>query len=138
MTSLSGSVTPVNAISATAGAGTADGLTLIPRGQSSSVRMAQSSGAQVIGLANAGADTIIAIKQAAEFGVTPKEPLAGLLMFITDVHSLGLKTTQGMYLTEGFYWDLNDETRAWSKRFFAQHKRMPTMVDFSLDRALLS
>ena len=49
-------------------------------------------------------------------------------MFITDVHSLGLKTTQGMYLTEGFYWDLNDETRAWSKRFFTTHKRMPTMV----------
>ena len=49
-------------------------------------------------------------------------------MFITDIHSLGLKATQGMYLTEGFYWDLNDETRAWSKRFFEQHKRMPTMV----------
>ena len=48
--------------------------------------------------------------------------------FITDVHSLGLKTTQGMYLTEGFYWDLNDETRAWSKRFFDKHKRMPTMA----------
>jgi branched-chain amino acid transport system substrate-binding protein len=95
---------------------------------SSFLLKAQSSGAQVIGLANAGGDTINAIKQAAEFGVTPKQPLAGLLMFITDVHSLGLKTTQGMYLTEGFYWDLNDETRAWSKRFFAQHKRMPTMV----------
>lgn len=95
---------------------------------SSFLLKAQSSGAQVIGLANAGGDTINAIKQAAEFGVTPKQPLAGLLMFITDVHSLGLKITQGMYLTEGFYWDLNDETRAWSKRFFAQHKRMPTMV----------
>jgi len=95
---------------------------------SSFLLKAQSSGAQVIGLANAGGDTINSIKQAAEFGVTPKQSLAGLLMFITDVHSLGLKTTQTMYLTEGFYWDLNEETRAWSKRFFAVHKRMPTMV----------
>ena len=95
---------------------------------SSFLLKAQSSGAQIIGLANAGGDTINSIKQAAEFGVTPKQSLAGLLMFISDVHSLGLKTTQSMYLTEGFYWNLNDETRAWSKRFFDQHKRMPTMV----------
>lgn len=95
---------------------------------SSFLLKAQSSGAQVIGLANAGADTINSIKQAAEFGITPKQSLAGLLMFITDVHSLGLKVTQSMYLTEGFYWNLNDDTRAWSKRFFEQHKRMPTMV----------
>ncbi|MBK7614381.1 MAG: ABC transporter substrate-binding protein [Burkholderiales bacterium] len=95
---------------------------------SSFLLKAQGSGAQIIGLANAGGDTINSIKQAAEFGVTPKQSLAGLLMFITDVHSLGLKVTQNMYLTEGFYWNLNDETRAWSKRFFDQHKRMPTMV----------
>ncbi len=95
---------------------------------SSFLLKAQSSGAQIIGLANAGGDTINSIKQAAEFGVTPKQSLAGLLMFITDVHSLGLKVTQNMYLTEGFYWNLNDETRAWSKRFFDAHKRMPTMV----------
>ena len=95
---------------------------------SSYLLKAQSSGAQVIGLANAGGDTINSIKQAAEFGITPKQSLAGLLVFITDVHSLGLKNTQNMFLTEGFYWDLNDETRAWSKRFFEQHKRMPTMV----------
>ncbi len=95
---------------------------------SSFLLKAQSSGAQIIGLANAGGDTINSIKQAAEFGITEKQSLAGLLMFITDVHSLGLKTTQNMYLTEGFYWDLNDETRAWSKRFFEKHKRMPTMV----------
>lgn len=95
---------------------------------SSYLLKAQSSGAQVIGLANAGGDTINSIKQAAEFGITPKQSLAGLLVFITDVHSLGLKNTQNMYLTEGFYWDLNNETRAWSKRFFDQHKRMPTMV----------
>lgn len=95
---------------------------------SSFLLQAQASGAKIIGLANAGADTTNAIKQAAEFGVTPKQSLAGLLMFISDVHSLGLKNTQGMYLTTGFYWDLNDETRAWSKRFFDKHKRMPTMV----------
>jgi len=95
---------------------------------SSFLLKAQSSGAKVIGLANAGTDTTNSIKQAAEFGITPKQSLAGLLMFITDVHSLGLKATQGMYLTEGFYWDFNDETRAWSKRFFEKHKRMPTMA----------
>jgi branched-chain amino acid transport system substrate-binding protein len=95
---------------------------------SSFLLKAQSSGAQIIGLANAGGDTINSIKQAAEFGITPKQQLAGLLMFITDVHSLGLKTTQSMFLTEGFYWNLNDDTRAWSKRFFDLHKRMPTMV----------
>jgi branched-chain amino acid transport system substrate-binding protein len=95
---------------------------------SSFLLQAQSSGAQVIGLANAGNDTINAIKQAAEFGITPKQSLAGLLMFITDVHSLGLKATQGMYLTTGFYWDMNDETRAWSKRFNWEKRHMPTMV----------
>lgn len=95
---------------------------------SSFLLKAQASGAQVIGLANAGADTTNAIKQAAEFGITPKQSLAGLLMFITDVHSLGLKATQGMYLTTGFYWDLNDETRAWSKRYFEKQKKMPSMV----------
>jgi branched-chain amino acid transport system substrate-binding protein len=95
---------------------------------SSFLLKAQTSGAQVIGLANAGTDTTNSIKQAVEFGITPKQTLAGLLMFITDVHSLGLKTAQGMYLTEGFYWDLNEDTRVWSKRFFAKHKRMPTMA----------
>ena len=93
-----------------------------------SVLKAQASGAQVIGLANAGADTTNAIKQAAEFGITPKQSLAGLLMFITDIHALGLKPTQGMFLTTGFYWDRTDETRAWSKRFFEKQKKMPTMV----------
>ncbi|MFM2111800.1 MAG: hypothetical protein RLZZ271_460 [Pseudomonadota bacterium] len=95
---------------------------------SSFLLKAQSSGAQIIGLANAGADTINSIKQASEFGITGKQKLAGLLMFITDIHSLGLKATQDMYLTEGFYWNLNDETRAWSKIFFDKTKRMPTMV----------
>ena len=95
---------------------------------SSYLLKAQASGAQIIGLANAGTDTTNSIKQAAEFGVTPKQSLAGLLMFITDVHSLGLKATQGMYLTTGFYWDMNAETRAWSQRFFERQKKMPTMV----------
>jgi branched-chain amino acid transport system substrate-binding protein len=92
------------------------------------LQKAQASGAQVIGLANAGADTIRSIRQAVESGVTLKQTLAGLLMTIMDVHSLGLKTAQGMYMTEGFYWDLDAVTRSWSKRFFEKHGRMPTMV----------
>jgi len=95
---------------------------------SSYLLRAQSSGAQVIGLANAGGDMINTIKQAAEFGISQKQSLAGLLVFISDIHSLGLVQTQNMFLTEGFYWDLNEETRAWSKRFFEKHKRMPTMI----------
>ena len=95
---------------------------------SSYMVQAQASGAKVIGLANAGGDTINAIKAANDFGITTagKQSIAGLLMYISDVHALGLKTTQGMMLTEGFYWDRNDETRTWSKRFFERHKRMPT------------
>ena len=104
---------------------------------SSFLLKAQSSGAQVIGLANAGTDTTNSIKQAAEFGVTPKQSLAGLLMFITDIHSLGLATTQTMYLTEAFYWDRNEETRAWSKRFFDKQRKMPTMVQAGLYSATL-
>src|SRR5690606_32329077 len=88
------------------------------------------SGAKVIGLANAGADTTNAIKQAAEFGITQGgQSLAGLLIFLTDVHALGLQTAQGLVLTEAFYWDLNDGTRAWSERFGEAHNgSMPTMV----------
>ena len=95
---------------------------------SSFLLRAQASGAQVIGLANAGADTINSIRQAGEFGITPNQSLAGLLIFLSDIHSLGLQSTQGMYLTTGFYWDRNEETRAWSKRFFEQEKKMPTMA----------
>src|SRR4249920_1547245 len=95
---------------------------------SSFLLKAQSSGAKVIGLANAGTDTTNSIKQAAEFGITPKQSLAGLLMFITDVHSLGLKAAQDLYVTESFYWDMNDPGRAWSKKFFDTHRKMPTMV----------
>ena len=91
---------------------------------------AQQSKAQVIGLANAGGDTVNAVKAAREFGLigpNSKQTLAGLLMYITDVHALGLRTASGLMLTEGFYWDMNDETRAWSKRYFAKMKKMPNM-----------
>lgn len=104
---------------------------------SSYLLAAQSSGAKVIGLANAGTDTTNAIKQAAEFGITGKQSLAATLMFITDVHSLGLDKAQGMYLTEGFYWDLDEQTRAWSKRFFAVQKRMPTMAQAGVYSSVL-
>ncbi|HEY8555128.1 MAG TPA: ABC transporter substrate-binding protein [Burkholderiales bacterium] len=85
---------------------------------SSFLLQAQASKAKIIGLANAGGDTINSIKQAAEFGIVQGgQNLAGLLVFISDVHSLGLKTAQGLIFTETFYWDLNDQTRAWSQRF---------------------
>jgi branched-chain amino acid transport system substrate-binding protein len=96
---------------------------------SSFLLQAQSSKAKIIGLANAGADTINAIKQGAEFGIVKGgQQFAGLLVFLTDVHSLGLNVAQGLLLTESFYWDLNDQTRAFSKRFAQRHKgAMPTM-----------
>jgi branched-chain amino acid transport system substrate-binding protein len=93
---------------------------------SSFLLQAQASKAKVIGFANAGLDTSNAIKQAAEFGVTPKQKLAGLLVFLTDVHSLGLPVAQNLLFTESFYWDLNDKTRAWSERFAKRHKTYPT------------
>jgi branched-chain amino acid transport system substrate-binding protein len=95
---------------------------------SSFLLQAQSSKAQILGLANAGGDTINAIKAANEFGVTKTMKLAGLLMFINDVHSLGLKATEGMYLTDGWYWNQSDASRAWAKRFFEKMKRMPSML----------
>jgi branched-chain amino acid transport system substrate-binding protein len=96
---------------------------------SSFLLQAQASKAKIIGLANAGGDTINSIKQAAEFGIVAGgQKLAGLLVFATDVHSLGLKTAQGLQLTEGFYWDQDDQTRAWSKKFFDKMKKEPTMV----------
>lgn len=96
---------------------------------SSFVLQAQASGAKVVGLANAGADTVNAIKAANEFGlVAAGQSIAALLTFITDIHALGLDTAQGIQLTTGFYWDLNDETRAWSKRFNEETGAMPTMV----------
>ena len=96
---------------------------------SSYLLQAQGSGAKVIGLANAGSDTTNAIKQAHEFGITQAgQQLASLLMFLTDVHALGLDVAQGLVLTTGFYWDMNDETRAWSERFNERVGQMPTMV----------
>ena len=106
---------------------------------SSFLLKAQASGADVIALANAGADTINSVKQAAEFGIMgSKQAVVPLLIFISDIHSLGLKSTQGMYVTEGFYWNLNDKTRAWSKRFFERHKRMPTMVHAGVYSSVLA
>ncbi|WP_414674951.1 ABC transporter substrate-binding protein [Limnobacter sp.] len=95
---------------------------------SSFMLQAQASKAQILGLANAGGDTINSIKAANEFGVTSTMKLAGLLMFISDVHALGLGQTKGMYLTDSWYWDQNDETRKWSKRFFDSQKKMPTSL----------
>jgi branched-chain amino acid transport system substrate-binding protein len=92
---------------------------------SSFLLQAQSSGAKVVGLANAGGDTVNSIKAAAEFGLTKKQNLAALLMLITDVHAIGLNTAQGLYLTEGWYWDLNNETRAWSAKYEAEMKKKP-------------
>ncbi|NJD86717.1 MAG: ABC transporter substrate-binding protein [Betaproteobacteria bacterium] len=96
---------------------------------SSFLLQAQASKAKIIGLANAGADTTNAIKQAAEFGIVKGgQNLAGLLVFLTDVHALGLEKAQGLIFTESFYWDLNDQTRAWSKRYGAQiGGKMPSM-----------
>jgi branched-chain amino acid transport system substrate-binding protein len=97
---------------------------------SSFLLQAQASKAKVIGLANAGGDTINSIKQGAEFGITSGgQQFAGLLVFVSDVNSLGLKTAQGLVLTETFYWDMNDATRAWTKRWQAQMPgKFPTMV----------
>ncbi len=95
---------------------------------SSFLLQAQSSKAQILGLANAGGDTINAIKAANEFGVNKTMKLAGLLMFINDIHSLGLNLTQGMYLTDSWYWDQSPESRTWSKRFFEKMKKMPSSL----------
>ncbi|CAG9172228.1 ABC transporter substrate-binding protein [Cupriavidus respiraculi] len=90
---------------------------------------AQASKAQVVGLANAGGDAVNAIKAAHEFGLTRNntQKLAGLLLYINDIHAIGLKTAAGLVLTEAFYWDMNDQTRAWSRRYFEKIKKMPNM-----------
>lgn len=97
---------------------------------SSYLMQAQSSGAKIIALANGGGDTINAVKTANEFGMlsSGKQKLAGLLVFINDIHALGLKTAQGLYVTEGFYWDLNDATRKWSDRFYKRTGKMPSAI----------
>jgi branched-chain amino acid transport system substrate-binding protein len=107
---------------------------------SSFLLQAQASKAKIIGMANAGGDTTNTIKQAAEFGiVSAGQKLAGLLLFITDVHSLGLKVAQGLNFTETFYWDLNDGTRAFSKRFSdrMKNKAQPSMVQAGVYSGLI-
>jgi branched-chain amino acid transport system substrate-binding protein len=94
---------------------------------SSYLLQAQASGAKVVALANASGDMINATKQANEFGLSRSgQTVVSLLVFITDIHSLGLAAAQGLRFVTGFYWDRNDETRVWSKRFFDRHQRMPT------------
>jgi branched-chain amino acid transport system substrate-binding protein len=96
---------------------------------SSFLLQAQGSGAEVVGLANAGMDTTTSIKQAAEFGIVAGgQSLAGLLLVLSDIHALGLETAKGLVLTTGFYWDLDDESRAWSQRYYERMQRMPNMV----------
>lgn len=106
---------------------------------SSFLLQAQASKAKIIGLANAGGDTINSIKQAGEFGIVAGgQKLAGLLVFLTDVHALGLQTAQGLVLTEAFYWDTNDQTRAWSERFSKAHGgKKPTMVQAGVYSGML-
>ena len=95
---------------------------------SSFLLQAQSSRAEVIALADAGGDFINAVKQAGEFGITREQKLAGLIVFIADIHSLGLQSAKGLMLSSAFYWDLDDETRAWSKRFIGKTQKVPTMI----------
>jgi len=97
---------------------------------SSFMLQAQASGAKIIGLANGGTDTINSIKSAREFKLLEggRQSLAGLAVFITDIHGAGLADSQGLLMTEAFYWDANDETRQWSKRFFERMKKMPTAI----------
>ena len=95
---------------------------------SSFLLQAQSSKADVIAFADAGGDFINAVKQAGEFGIAREQKLAGLIVFIADIHSLGLQSAQGLMLSSAFYWDLNEETRAWSKRFIEKTQKVPTMI----------
>jgi branched-chain amino acid transport system substrate-binding protein len=104
---------------------------------SSFLLQAQASKAKVIGLANAGGDTTNALKQAAEFGIMPGQKMIALLMEITDVHSLGVKATQGLIVTDAFYWDRDDESRAFSKRFYDKVGHMPTMIQAGLYSATM-
>jgi branched-chain amino acid transport system substrate-binding protein len=104
---------------------------------SSFLLQAQASNAKVVALANAGGDTQNALKQASEFGITPKQKMIALLQEITDTHSLGIKATQGLIVTDGFYWNMNDETRAFSKRFNDRVGHMPTMIQAGLYSATM-
>jgi branched-chain amino acid transport system substrate-binding protein len=105
---------------------------------SSALLKAQASKARVIGLANAGADTTNAIKQAAQFGIVRGgQKLAGLLVFINDINALGLETAEGMLLTTAFYWDRNEESRAWARRYFQHMNRMPNMTQAGIYSATM-
>jgi branched-chain amino acid transport system substrate-binding protein len=104
---------------------------------SSFLLQAQSSGADVIALANGGSDTSNSIKQAQEFGLTKKMKMAALAIFITDVHAIGPQAAQGLLLTTAFYWDRTPESRAWSKRFFDKHGAMPTMSQAGVYSAVM-
>ena len=95
---------------------------------SSFLLQAQASKAQILGLANAGGDTVNSIKAAKEFGIGKTMKIAGLLVFISDVHSLGLSTAQGLLVTDSWYWDTNEQTRAWAKRFFEKEKKEPSSL----------
>lgn len=96
---------------------------------SSYILQAQGSGADVVALANAGADTVNSLKTASEFGVTQSgQRLAGMVVFLNDIHAMGLEVTQGLMLTTGWYWDMNEDTRAWAKRYSERVGSMPTMV----------
>ncbi|XKH59030.1 ABC transporter substrate-binding protein [Halomonas sediminis] len=96
---------------------------------SSYILQAQSSGADIIGLANAGSDTVNAITTASQFGVTQSgQQLAGLLIFLNDVHAMGLEATQNLLLTTGWYWDMDEQSREWAERYYERMERMPTMV----------
>ncbi len=97
---------------------------------------AQASGAKVVAFANGGGDMVNAVKQANEFGLTRNQTMVTLLVFLSDVHSMQLQAAQGLKFVTGFYWDRDDETRTWSKRFFARHGKMPTMVQASIYSAV--
>lgn len=105
---------------------------------SSFLLQAQASKAQILGLANAGNDTINAIKSANEFGIPKTMKLAGLLLTINEIHSVGLKQTQGMYLTDSWYWNRDAESRDWARRFFSKMKRMPSSIQAGDYSALLT
>jgi len=103
---------------------------------SSYLLQAQASGAKVVAFANGGGDMVNAVKQANEFGLTKKQSMVSLLVFISDVHSMELQAAQGLKFVTAFYWDRDDESRAWSKRFFDRHGRMPTMAQASVYSAV--
>ncbi|RBP08619.1 amino acid/amide ABC transporter substrate-binding protein (HAAT family) [Roseiarcus fermentans] len=124
-----------------AGGGSVVGDVRVPLGTSdfsSYLLQAQGSGAQVLGLSNAGADFSNSLKAASEFGLTKSMKPAALLVFLTDIRSVGLETAQGLILTDGWYWDLDDRTRAFAKRFYDKVKREPTMPQAAFYSATLT